>query len=358
MKRSIFLIVTLIFLITAIAATGCAQPGTSTGTGDGKVIELKFSYWPPPADKWVQRGILDWGPELEKKTNGKVKVTYFGGSTLGPPPDHLDLVMKDTADIGWINPAFTPGVFPLTDIRNLPFLYPTVEAANRMFWRQQEILNDLEYKDKIKVLWTFATPVMELSMKTKPVKVLEDLKGMKMGDTEAIAGKTSAAMGAVPVILQETEIYTGLERGMLDGRWQEYNGLVTWKCGEVTKYRTDNVRIFVHQNLIGMNIAKYNSLPADVRKAIDDISGWDRSVKSGDVWAGCEKDSRAEILAYDKKVGNPEPYVLPNAERERWIKATQPVIDDWLKEMDSKGVGSQAKDLLEKTKKWAEEYSK
>ena len=82
------------------------------------------------------------------------------------------------------------------------------------------------------------------------------------------------------MILMETEIYTGLERGMLDGRWQEYQGLKTWKCGEVTKYRTENVKIFTHQNIIGMNLAKYNSLPADIKKIFDDTTGFNRAALS------------------------------------------------------------------------------
>lgn len=356
--KKLYLVSLLLVVVIALVIGGCAAPPGAGPAPEGKVVELKFSYWPPPADPWVQRGILTWGPEVEKKTNGKVKVTYFGGATLGAPPDHLDLVMKGTADIGWINPAFTPSVFPITDIRNLPFVYPTVQVANKVFWRQQEILNDWEYKGKVKVLWSFATPLMECSTRTKQVKTLEDLKGMKFGDTEPIPAKTSTAMGAVPVILMETEIYTGLERGMLDGRWQEYNGLKTWKCGEVTKYRTDNVRIFTHQNIIGMNIDKYNSLPGDIKKVIDENTGWARSADAGNIWNQCEVESREIILASDKKLGNPPPYVLPDAERARFIKAAQPVVDEWLKEMDGKGLGAKARDLLEKTKKWCEEYSK
>ena len=312
--KKVFLVVAILVLALVILLPGCSSAGTTAPTSKApatsgapapaaNVIELKFSYWPPPADKFVQRGILPFGQELEKATSGKVKVTYFGGATLGAPPDHLDLVKKGTADIGWVNPAFTPGVFPLTDIRNLPFLYPTVEIAAKVFWKQQEILNPIEYKD-VKVLWTFPTPVMELSTSKKPIRTLEDLKGMKFGETEPMGAKTDAIMGIVPVVMQETEIYTGLERGMLDGRWQEYNGLVTWKCGEVTKYRVDNVRIYVHQNMIMMNLAKYNSLPADVKKALDDLTGFNRSSQMGDVWASCEKDSRAEILALDKQKGN------------------------------------------------------
>jgi TRAP-type C4-dicarboxylate transport system substrate-binding protein len=351
--KKVFLVIAILLL--ALVFITVLLPSCSSSTT--QVTELKFSYWPPPADKWVQRGILPWGDEIEKATNGKIKINFFGGATLGAPPDHLDLVKNGTADIGWINPAFTPSVFPLTDIRNLPFLYPNVQVANKVFWRQQEYLNPLEYKD-VKVLWTFATPVMELSTTKKPIRTLEDLKGLKFGETEPMAARVDSFMGIVPQVMQETEIYTALGNGMLDGRWQEYNGLVTWKCGEVTKYRVDNVRIFVHQNMIIMNLQTYNKLPADVRKAIDDTTGFKRSSSSGDVWAQCEQDSRAEILAQDKAKGNPEPYVLNESERTRWIAAAQPAIDDWLKEMDGKGLGQKARELLEKTKQWVAEYSK
>jgi TRAP-type transport system periplasmic protein len=353
------LVLVLVFILPACSQSSStpAATGAPASQAAGNAIELKFSYWPPPADPWVQQGILPFGPDLEKATNNKVKVTYFGGATLGAPPDHLDLIKKGIADIGWINPSFTPGVFPLTDIRNLPFLYPSPEVAAKVFWKQQEILNPIEYKD-VKVLWTFPNPLMELSTAKKPIKTLEDLKGLKFGETEPLAAKTDALLGTVPVVMQETEIYTALGNGMLDGRFQEYNGLLTWKCGEVTKYRVDNVRIATHQNIIIMNLQKYNSLPADIKKALDDQTGFNRSAESGVIWARLEKEAHTKQLADDKARGNPEPYILPDSERTRWVAAAQPVVDEWLKDMESKGVGAQAKDLLAKTKQWITEYSK
>src|SRR5512135_316462 len=206
MKNKLALLsIVLVFSIVLILGGCSSSPTSSTPAGTtppqttaaGQPIELKFSYWPPPADPFVQGWILPWGPALEKATNGKVKVTYFGGATLGAPPDHLDLVMNGTADIGWINPAFTPGVFPLTDIRNLPFLYPTVQVAAKVFWRQQEILNPIEYT-KVKVLATFPTPPMELSTAKKPIRTLEDFAGLKFGETEPMLAKMDALLKLSP----------------------------------------------------------------------------------------------------------------------------------------------------------------
>jgi TRAP-type C4-dicarboxylate transport system substrate-binding protein len=362
MKRNIYFIVTLLFLISSILIAGCAQPGSTPSPAPGpspeKPIELKFSYWPPPVDPWVKQGILTWGPELEEKTNGKVKVVYYGGRSLGAPQDHLQLIMDGTADIGWMNSAMTPGVFPLTDIRNLPFLYPNSNVAAAVFWRQQEFLNDLEYEDKVKPLWTFPTGMMQIAS-NKPIHSLEDFKGMKFPAVEPITQKTIEAFGATPVAMMEGDIFTGLERGMIDARWQEYLGLLVWKTMEVTKYRTDNLRIFTHQNLIAMNLEKWNSLPIDIQKAIDEVSGFEKSAKVGQIWTDLDSQATQKVLEFDKKVGNPEPYTLPDDERARWVEACkQPVETFWLQEMESKGLGKPAKELLENTKKWIEEYSK
>jgi TRAP-type C4-dicarboxylate transport system substrate-binding protein len=138
--------------------------------------------------------------------------------------------------------------------------------------------------------------------------------------------------------MQTTEVYTGLERGTLDGQWQNYNGGKTWKTFEVTKYRTENVKISSHQSLIIMNLDRYNSLPADIKSAIDETTGQNRSWASGDIWAAIEEESRAEIRKYDKKVGNPEPYVLPDSEREKWIKAAERLLRIGLKKWTVKAL--------------------
>lgn len=357
--KGIFLVPLVILLVGAFALAGCAKPApapppTPPAPPPEKPIELKFAYWPPPADPFVQRGIESWGPEIEKKTNGRVHITYYGGEALGKAPDHYDLVLTGTADIAWINPSFTPGVFPLSDVRNLPFLYPSALVGSQVFWEQQKkYLSDTEFS-KVKPLWAWATPVMNLQTRTKQVKKLEELKGMTFACTEAWVAKGTEALGGAAMTMGEPEIYTALERGMVDARWQEWHGLIVWKCGEVTKYRTVGLSIAVHQNDIIMNRDVWNSLPADVQKVFDETS-MPQSRLCGEVFMDLEADAREVILAYDKEVGNPPPYELPAAEKERWIKAVQSVYDEWLQSMEAKGLPGQA--LLEDTRKWVEEYA-
>jgi TRAP-type C4-dicarboxylate transport system substrate-binding protein len=150
----------LLFILLII--TGCSQsPATPTTTANPMpaqtttdvsqvgetTVDLKFSYWVSPNDPWVQRGILDWGPELEKKTNGKVKVTYFGNATLGAPPDHLDLVINGTADIGWINHLLHRSIsaFGYKSVTVYLFYYA---ISAKVFWKQQKFL--MIWNSKIK----------------------------------------------------------------------------------------------------------------------------------------------------------------------------------------------------------------
>ena len=187
---------------------------------------------------------------------------------------------------------------------------------------------------------------------------MEEIEGMKFGGTDPWMAKTTEAFGGVPVVLMEGEIYTGLERGMLEARWQEYHGLMVWRTMEVTKYRTDNIRMGTHANVIIMNIEKFNSLPPDVQKVIDETTGFGRSKASGDIWANLDAQTKQIILDFDKEAGNPPPYSLPDKERARWVERAVTVHDIWLEEMESKGLGEEAKALMADTKKWVEEYSK
>lgn len=287
-----------------------------------------------------------WGQELERLTKGRVTVKLIGGSVLGPPNQHLEIVLSRRADIGWIAIGHFPGVFPYSDVRFLPFLFPSGAVGGRIFWEMTEkYLLDTEFKN-VKVLFTHPTSVMQLITRTKQVKTLEDLKGMKIVMDSAVHVKMTEYLGGVPVFLPEGEIFTALEKGLVEGRWRDLHGVVVWKENEITKYRTTNLAIGANHGMSIMNLDAWNALPPDVQKVIDGM----RLAHS--IWSGLcfdEEDiywAQPILREYDKKVGNPEWYPLPAAEKARWVTAVEPMYDWWVKEMESKG-NTQAKEVLE-----------
>ena len=272
---------------------------------------------------------------------------------MGAAPDHYDLVLKGTADIGWIDPNFTPGVFPLIGAIALPMLFPNSEVAGAVFWEMMDkYMADTEFS-KVKVLWVYPTGLFQLWTREKQVKTVEDIKGLKLACTSTVLTKITEALGGVPVFMPEPDIYTSLERGMLDGRWHEWEGGWTWKAHEVTKYRTANVDLATNTNVIIMNLDAWNSLPPDIQKILDEASGLEYSMYSGGVWDATNEEFLPIVMDYDEKAGNPPIYYLPDDERARWKEAITPVYDEWVNEMEAEGLPGKAifEDVLAAVKK-------
>ena len=211
---------------------------------------------------------------------------------------------------------------------------------------------DTEFS-KVKVLWVYPTGLFQLWTREKQVKTLADIDGLKLACTSTVLTKITEALGGVPVFMPEPDIYTSLERGMLDGRWHEWEGGWTWKAHEVTKYRTANVDLATNTNVIIMNLDAWNSLPPDIQKILDEASGLEYSMYSGGVWDATNEEFLPIVMDYDKKAGNPPIYYLPDDERARWKEAITPVYDEWVNEMEAEGLPGKAifEDVLAAVKK-------
>ena len=343
MKRLVFfLVLILLAILTAPVSSNAADP-----------IDLKFSYWPPPMAVPIAKGLHPWGKKIEAATNGRVKVTFFGGESMAKAPDHYDLVLQGTADIVYMDPNHVPGAFPLSEIIALPFLWSDAVQCSEVMWKAyNKYLKDSEYS-KVKLLFVFNIGLNDFHAR-KPVKTLADMKGLKLASVAPVHSKTIRALGGKGVFMIEPEIYTALERGMLDGRFFNWEGCFVFKNFEVTKYRIQGINIFTMPNIIMMNKDKWNSLPDDIKKIIDAESGLNYSRFMGKLMQGANDQFMQMIIDHDKKVGNPPTMKISDAELAKWVKATEPVIEDWVAKHEKKGRPAQA--MLDDIRKMIKEF--
>jgi TRAP-type C4-dicarboxylate transport system substrate-binding protein len=146
-------------------------------------------------------------------------------------------------------------------------------------------------------------------------------------------------MGAVPIAAPITEVYPGLERGTMDGAMVPFTTILDFRLGEVAKGYTIAGPIFGRSVfLIAMNQQKYDSLPASARAAIDKLSGRALSRKATDVYIKRAEQAVASVR------GKADVYELPKAEQQRITKTLRPIIDEWIKESEAKGIP--ARDML------------
>ena len=145
-----------------------------------KAIELNYSIFFPPTH--IQTKTAEaWAKEIETRTNGRVKITIFAGGSLTPAPQCYEGVVNGISDLGMSCFAYTPGRFPLLEGLDLPLGYPNGAVATRIATELTEKYKPAEVANT-HVLYVHAHGPGLLASK-KPVKSLDDLKGLKVRGT-------------------------------------------------------------------------------------------------------------------------------------------------------------------------------
>ena len=306
----------------------------SAGSGAEKVIALKYSNFFPATHA---NSVIDdqWCKEVEKRTDGRVKVYYYPGATLTPANQTYDSVVKGIADVGMSVLAYTRGKFPLSEVIDLPLAYKSGYVATRMINAYYEKFTPKEF-DETQVMYLHAHGPGILHTK-KPVMKLEDLRGLKIRST-GLSAKVVQALGGAPVGMPMTESYDALSKGVADGVFCPDEALQGFKLGEVTAYTTECYAVaYSSAFFVVMNKAKWNSLPKDIQGIIENINKeW--IDKQGKVWDDIDLQGRAFCLKLGMK------YIkLSPEESARWAARVKPILDDYVKTTTAKGLpGDQA----------------
>jgi len=292
-------------------------------------IKLNYSTFFPATHK---NAILatEWAKEIEKRTGGKVQITMFYGGTLTPADKCYDGVVKGISDIGFSVMAYTRGRFPLTEVSDLPLGIKSGLVATKVINEYYKKFKPKEFDD-VQVMYLHGHGPGILHTK-KPVNKLEDLKGMKIRCT-GMAAKIVAALGATPVAMPMGETYDALSRGVVDGSMAPQEALQGWKWGEVVKYTIENFGSSYSTGMfVVMNKSKWNSLPPDVQKIIEQINE-EYIEKQGKVWDEIDKAGRDYTIARGNKI-----ITLSPDEDQRWEKMVRPILNEYKKNMKDKGL--------------------
>lgn len=302
-----------------------------------KTIDLRFAQ--PFSPKHVMQTLIfePWAKKIESMSKGKVKVTFFSGGALGKTSDHFDLTEKGIADIAYALQDYTPGRFPLTSVFELPFMISSAEKTSVAIWKTFEKYPELQREyAKVKVLALFCHSQGQFNTVKKPIRTLSDFQGLKFRTASPSVTKALKAFGAVPVDMSVTESYTALERGVVDGTVLPWEGLHVFNQAELLKYSTES-DFYTMTMMIVMNKRKYNSLPDDIRKIIDDTTGWVLSREAGRAYDEIFPVMKQRCL--DKGM---EALQLPPEDLEKLEALTIPLREEWVKEMNDKGLPGQA----------------
>jgi TRAP-type transport system periplasmic protein len=317
----------------------------TAGTGYGKTVELTYSNVYPASHANL---ILanEWCKEIEKRTNGAVKISMFPGGTLTPSDQCYDGVVKGISDIGMSVVSYVKGRFALSEVIDLPLGYKSGRQATMLSNAYFEKFKPKEFEDT-KIMYFMAHGPGIVHTK-KPVEKLEDLKGVKIRATGTSA-KVVAALGAAPVAMPMPEAYDAISKGVADGVVAPMEALKGWKLAEVIKSTTEDYgAAYSLLFFVAMNKKKWESLPKDVQETIEKINKeWIE--KSAELWDRIDKEGREFTLSKGNKI-------IPLSEQEnaKWAAAIKPVLDDYVKAMKEKGLPGE--EALKFCQEWLKQH--
>jgi TRAP-type C4-dicarboxylate transport system substrate-binding protein len=283
MKKKIF----LSSLAMVIALFCLLSPFNSAASG-GEPLKLSYANFFPAQHFTNIKQFPLWIKEVEQASGGKIKITNYPGQTLLEAPEIYEGVVRGTADLGHGSAAYSRNRFLVTEASELPGIEFGSAAANSIVaWETYKKFNPAEYSD-VKVMYLMAVGPGFLYTK-KPVRSLEDLKGMRIRATGPGADALKA-MGAVPVAMTMPEVYESLSKGIIDGQMAPPEVLKAWRQAEVTKYITVIPPIYASVQYSVMNLGKWKLLPEDVKQAIEKVNE-EFVLKAGKIWDSEMRDS-------------------------------------------------------------------
>jgi TRAP-type C4-dicarboxylate transport system substrate-binding protein len=292
-------------------------------------VNLKVAnYFPPPT---LQSKVLEeFCRELEQRTGGEVKVDYFTGGSLIKAPAMFDGIVRGIADIGYSHVYYTAGRMPVTEASGLPLGYPSAWVAGQVM---NDFYNQFKPKefDDVKVLWLNASPNSAIATSKKPIRKLEDLKGLTIR-APGLAGEVIKALGGSPAPTPMSEVYDAIAKGVIDGEASNFETLIAFKFAEVVKYSTSVWQINnPFPFYLVMNKKAYAKLPENIKPIFDDLVG---EYKERYILTWNAIDFVGKNFGLSKGV---EFIELPESELPKWQAAVKPVFDDYIKRMTKKG---------------------
>lgn len=301
-----------------------------------ETVTLRVHHFLPPSSSAQVKMIEPWCAKINKESAGKLKCQIYPAMQLGgTPPQLFDQVKDGVADIVWTLPGYQAGRFLATEVFELPFMVSNAEKASKAMWDYAAKNAREEYKG-VKPLIFHVIPGTHLHTTSKQIKTLADFKGLKLRAPNRMATKLVSALGATPVPMPAPQVAESLSKSVIDGTILTWEVVPSLKIQEIVKFHTETPTgqpfITSMAFVFAMNPARYDSLPADLKKVIDANSGAETSAWAGKIWD--ETTAPARRLAVERKNTF---YTIPASELKAWERVAEPVIADWIKEVGAKG---------------------
>ncbi len=284
------------------------------------------------------KAITPWIEKVEAESGGRIKIEHFPSMQLGgSPPELYDQAADGVADIIWTVIGYTPGRFPKTEAFELPFMVGGSAGSSKAF-HEYVLANGMdEFSDTHPiVLHTHGSGWIHSN---KNVTTLDDVAGQKLRGPTRVTAQLLDKLGATPVGMPVPAVPEAVSKGVIDGAIIPWEVTLPLKMSELTKHHSGFATkpgLYTATFVMTMNKDSYAALPDDLKAVIDANSGPEVSALFGAAMDAADVVGRK--VATD--AGNTITEL--DSEKDRWIEVGAQVTNDWIAEMDGKGLNGAA----------------
>jgi TRAP-type C4-dicarboxylate transport system substrate-binding protein len=343
------------FVMAALAGAFAAGFALTPSAAVSQEVTLRLHTFIPPVANPVKHFLIPWAEKIGKDSNGRIKVQVYPSMQLGGKAEQLLQQVRDgVVDVVWTLPGFTPGVMPKLEIFELPFLHRNTHSTVMALQDYVPLHMKKEFEPYHVLLVN--SHAGALFMSKDPINKVDDFKGMKLRAYSRTNSWILEALGAAPLQVALPELAPMLSKGTVNGSILPYEIAPAVKMQDLTDYFTTlappQPRLSTAIFTFLMNKKKYDSLPPDLKKVIDDNSGRKLAPFSIEVWDRIELDGEKVMRSKSKNK-----FVSLSAEETAKFKKTvQPVFERFVKLLNESG--SDGKKVLADVEGLIAKYSK
>lgn len=300
-----------------------------------------------PATGTRPKYLMKAAAEIEKATEGRVKIQFYWSNSLVKVKENVRAVQKGIADMAWAASTYHPAEYPMALASQNMLYAPKCDDAALLTRSHWEMLDEHKpYRDQFEkwgaALWYFFPYDSYGCYAKKPIKTLEDFKGMRLRVSSEGIGKTVSILGAHPLFLPASEVYTALEKNMIDGAICGYEWGKRYNLYEVTQYLN-----LLNSSMCGCGYGIVS------KAALAKMSDADRKVfmeigrrVSLEYGAAVRDERQDNIKIMEEKGMTLVPF--SQEEKERWadIPEVKAMIPAWLEEEKKEGRGEESRGYM------------
>ena len=324
------------FLVSTLSAVA-APAVLRLARADAPQFTLKLHHSFSSVSSAHDKFLAPWARQVEAQSGGRIRIDLFPSMQLGGAPSQLfDQARDGTADIVWAMPSTTPGRFPKIEAWELPFVPSSRALVSSRAIEDYGRANLMDEFHEVHPL-SFSCSDRGVLHANRPVRILEDMKDLRLQVQTRFAGDAIHAMGAVGVPMPSAQLPLAITQHIVDGCIAPWDMMPALKLNDLLKTHTEFADVSPSSTTFAlvMNKASYDRLPRDLKDVIDANSGQAAAGAAGTMW-----DLQAKAVADSvAQRGDPITTLLPESVA-HWRKATEPVINAWLKTLkDQKADG-------------------